>query len=237
MEHIITAEIMRELLQNPPRSLSAIKAELLILDGTYILHYYDQHVERYKCLSPTALRIAFANAPIDSGWIGEGVVRWGTSKEGEWAVKFIPPEKHILDCDELGRVQTPMPGLVFVGKGHSYWLWTLATKVFDPDASLWVAPLPNVYAPSGQICWGQHQPPAATAQSINKAWKLFISSPFNSHLSNNKSKRHTNDVRHQLLALHKKQPKACTYPLSDLVPIKEATVSRLIDEITNGAIN
>jgi hypothetical protein len=111
MEHIITAEIIRELLQNPPRSLGAIKAELLILDGTYILHYRDQHVERYKCLSPTAL------------------------------------------------------------------------------------------------------------------------------LSNNKSKRHTNDVRHQLLALHKKQSKACTYPHSDLVPIKEATVSRLVNEITNGAIN
>ncbi|MBW4568802.1 MAG: prokaryotic E2 ligase family D protein [Tolypothrix carrinoi HA7290-LM1] len=232
MEHIITAEIIRELLQDPPRSLSAIKAELLILDGTYILHYQSGEKSHYKCLSPTALRIAFSNEPIDSGWIGEGVVRTCTSNSGEWVVKFVPPQRTLLDCDELGQVQIPMPAMIFVGKNFTYWLWATKIKIFDPDASLFHAPLPNVYTPWGKVCWGKNQPPSASAQSINQAWNLFISSPFNSHLSNGKSKHHTNDVRDQLLALH--QQKNCTYPLKDLVPLdKKATIATLFSEIAD----
>lgn len=237
MEHFITAEIIREILQDPPRSLSSVKAELLILDGTYILHCREKHTEHYKCLSPSALRIAFSHEPIDSGWIGEGVVRWGTRAEGEWAVKFIPPARTLLDCDELGQIEIPLPGMVFVGSGHTYWLWAVKTKVFDPNAQLFHAPLPNVYTPSGRVCWGNNQPSAVSARSINQAWNLFISSPFNSHLCNGKSKHHTNNVRIQLLALHQK-PKNCTYPLTDLVPVDtKVTVTTLVSEIANGSIN
>ena len=236
MEHIITAEIIRELLQDPPRSLSAIKAELLILDGTYILHYQSGQESHYKCLSPTALRIAEGNEPIDSGWIGEGVVRWGTGNFGDWVVKFIPPQRILLDCDELGQVQIPMPAMVFVGKNFTYWLWAIKTQIFDPNACLFHAPLPNVYMPSGKVCWGKNQHPSASTQSINQAWNLFISSPFNSHLSNGKSKRSTNDVRSQLLALH--QHKNSTYPLKDLVPLdKKATIATLVSEIADDSVS
>lgn len=236
MEHFITSEIIKEILQDPPRSLHAIKAELLILDGTYILHYREDRADRYKCLSPSTLRAAFANESIDSGWISEGVVRWGIGATGEWAVKFIPPMQHTLDCDEMGKIYTPLPGMIFAGKGHNYWLWATNTPTFDPTTNLFYAPLPNIYATSGQVCWGQNQPPIATALSISEAWQLFISSPFNSHLCNAKSKRYPHDIRHQLLALHKKQAKskACRYPLSDLLLLETITLSQLIERLADG---
>lgn len=236
MEQFITSEIIKEVLQAPPRSLSAIKAELLILDGTYILHYRDQQNDSYKCLSPSTLRVAFANESIDSGWIGEGVVRWGFGATGEWAVKFIPPGQYTLDCDEMGKIQTPLPGMIFAGKEYNYWLWATNAPTFAPTTSLFCAPLPNVYVRTGQVCWGQNRPPSATARSINEAWQLFISSPFNSDLSNSKSKRYSLDIRHQLLELYKKKQaksKSYRYPLSDLISIERADLSQLINNLAN----
>jgi PRTRC genetic system protein B len=126
----------------------------------------------------------------------------------------------------------PLPAMVFVGKATKYWIWATKTKKFAPDASLFRVPLPNVYLEWGQICWGVNTPPECNAQTINSAWEMFVTSPFNSHLSSNKSRRHDRDIREQLLALYSK--KAKKYPVSDLQPLsRDLTVNKLLEAIAN----
>ena len=74
---------------------------------------------------------------------------------------------------------------------------------------LYHAPLPNVYN-DGKLCFGTNTPPdlnrgeevgKSTAQLLQEAWEMFIGSPFNGHLAQDKSKTHPTDVREQLVAL------------------------------------
>ncbi|MGB3263924.1 MAG: hypothetical protein WBA89_08190, partial [Microcoleus sp.] len=117
MESDIASEIIREVLEVAPRKLSAIQAELLFIEGgTYIFHYQSGDSSKYKCLSPATLRAAFANTPIDSGWINPeaGIVRWGTGSAGEWTIKFVPPQKHEINLLESKHL-VPLPAMVFLG--------------------------------------------------------------------------------------------------------------------------
>lgn len=52
--------------------------------------------------------------------------------------------------------------------------------------------------------------------TIDVAWQLFLSSPFNADMAHGKSQAFAGDVRHQLIALA--QSNAKRYPVQDLVP-------------------
>jgi hypothetical protein len=95
-----------------------------------------------------------------------------------------------------------LPGLIFAGCGPNYYLWATDEREFKPSSLCYSAPLPNVYD-TGRICWGDNQVQNATPQYADTAWSIFINSPFNSHLANSKSRKHSDDVRKQLLALQK----------------------------------
>ena len=231
MEPLITSEIIQEILQNPPRSLDAIQAELLFLDGAYILHSKENNIERYKYLSSTSLKNAFSGVPVDSGWLDSGVIRTGSNSAGSWIVKFIPPQIHTIISTEFGSLRVPLPLLVFIGANNKYSVWALKTKTFNPDAPLFYAPLPNVYQ-SGEICWGNNHPPECSPQSMNAAWGMFITSPFNNHLSNSKSQRNKDDICQHLAYLNSN--KAKKYPISDLQqPYMKSTTNSLIGAIAN----
>jgi hypothetical protein len=261
-------------------TLAGLKAQLLLFEGQYLLHYREESVagtgvtakaEKFKFISPEAVRLAFSNSPLDSGWLGTGIYRWGAVREGNWLVKFIPPKADYRlelrlpqttgqPTPELSLlVEVALPGLIFVGLGQTYYLWTIKETEFSPQAHLYAAPLPNLY-PDGKICWGQNRPPPVSAQTIETAWQLFISSEFTDHLVQGKSKSFSQDVRLQLLALAKdtpvqksekgaaaatgttsKRPKRRRkgYPLEDLVAYTEgwgtaatpATVTRAVDQL------
>lgn len=232
MESLITSQIIKEILEAPPRSLNAIKAELLFLDGAYVLHSREGNSSRYKYLSSATLRNAFSGVAIDSGWLDPSVIRWCSKPSGDWAVKFLAPALYKLDCNELGILTVPLPAMVFAGRGTKYWVWALKTQKFNPDARLFNAPLPNVYQRNGDICWGSNRPPACNPQSINTAWNMFIASPFSNHLADGKSQCYDQDIRVQLLALHTK--KAKKYPVSDLKALQQnPTVNNLIEAIAH----
>lgn len=234
MESDIASEIIREVLEVAPRKLSAIQAELLFIEsGTYIFHYQSGDSSKYKCLSPATLRAAFANTPIDSGWINpeSGIVRWGTGSAVEWTIKFVPPQKHEINLLESKHL-VPLPAMVFLGLKSDYWIWAIKGSKFNPEAEAFHVPLPNVYLHSyqscGRICWGDNKPPVAAPNTITKAWEMFISSPFNGHLSDGKSRAQPSDVRGQL----EKAVKRSSYPVKDLIATKQ-TIPKLVAAITD----
>jgi hypothetical protein len=214
-----------------------IEAALFIAGTTYVYKRRIPHSHpptfEYKCLSPESLQRAFHLEQVDTGWIDPGVVRCGSSTVGNWAVLHIPPDRHTLelkDSSQSKSVSLPLPGFVMLGIEDKYWLWAVTGNRFDPTALAHQAPLPNVYN-TGVICWGNNTPPTASAQTMSQAWTRFITTPFNDHLVQGKSRKHSIDVTQQLLTLSRGKRKA--YPTNDLVPHQSgyrSSISDLIEE-------
>jgi len=160
-------------------------------------------MERF--ISFEAMREAVSNIPVDSGWLGAEIVRWGNGRIGEWVVAFIAPAHWDLELTEgvpgpdekIVRVRAPLPGIVMFGGGVRYWVWAQKTERCEPHQEIYRCPLPNVMQ-DGSICWGQVKPPQASPRSILRAWELFIKSTFNNHAAPGKSKKHPDDVRELL---------------------------------------
>ena len=167
-----------------------------------------------------------------------------------------PPTTTALD--EPLPVEIPLPGLVFAGIGQHYYLWAIKEREFNPQASVYHAPLPNVY-PDSSICWGTNRVESVTPSYLTVAWQLFIGSPFNSHLCVGKSRRHPQNVLKTLGHLARpdgtghpltntntgsgsgSDPKARgrSYPLRDLQPLAPGwernglTVEALVERLTH----
>ena len=213
-----------------------IEAAIFVANGTYV---YKRKVSdfplafEYKSLSPETLQRAFHIERIDTGWLPTNVVRCGSSTAGEWAVLFVSPAQQMLELQQTRTVQVPLPGMVMVGVARDYRIWAVSNKQFEPDATGYHVPLPNVYE-NGKICWGTNCPPIASPPNIAKAWELFISSPFNGDLVYGKSRSHYSNVRQQLIALSKRRRK--TYPSNDLMPICQGYRHRAIAELVEAFI-
>ncbi|MDZ4877680.1 MAG: hypothetical protein CLLPBCKN_007115 [Chroococcidiopsis cubana SAG 39.79] len=229
----IKSAVIDEFLGDP--LTAKVEAAIFISQGRY---FYKRLVEtnpptyRYKCLSPHSLRVAFNNTAIDSGWIAPGVVRCGCSWGGNWAVMFVPPARHWIDLSAIGKLTVPLPGLVLIGLEKEYWLCAVAVEAFAPDAVCFHAPLPNIYADL-KICWGENKPPAASGQTISATWELFIGSQFSGELVKGKSKQkpYQDDIRQQLVELHRTSSKRYPQPERSLLPIGRATtIDKLVQE-------
>lgn len=168
-----------------------------------------------KALAPGAIRAAFNAQPVDSGWLPENVIRYGSSPKGEWMLGWYPPAVRRCFLDGRKRPLTvPMPGLFFFGQGNSYYLWATKEKTFNANAILFNAPVPNVNG-LGLICWGTNQHPAVTGDVFPLLWSLFWDAPFTANWSGGKSARHPRDVTPLLRELAGKH----AYPLADLQPL------------------
>jgi Prokaryotic E2 family D len=219
--------LMRYLLGHASYELAILK-----MGGQYVLFYCSGQEVRTKPISDEALRSAFVGEPVDSGWLAEGVKRWGSGPYGTFIVKYIPPgiQTIYLSLDG-GNGPTPctlpLPGLVFAGANSNpsadqggggtitYYVWALS-EPFNPTARLHHAPFPNVYL-EGRICFGDVHVPEVSWKTIEKAWKLFLESRFTFSMVAGKSVRHDGDVRDMLLAC---QTLSC-YPTDDLLPLHD----------------
>ncbi len=209
----LTGQTLAEILSTAPRPLNEIKGELLFLPGQLLLHWMEKGVHHYKLVSSNSVKAAFSHEPIDSGWLKTGIVRWGIGKSGNWVVKFVPPSRHTLSFQDSNSLSIPLPGLVFLGYGFQYYIFCISESSFNPEAEVFTAPLPNVY-PDGRICFGSTVPPACTPEEIDSAWKMFITSNFNSHLGSGKSKAYPDDIKAKLSQIVTKKLKH--YPIKDL---------------------
>ncbi|AFY91207.1 hypothetical protein [Chroococcidiopsis thermalis] len=195
-----------------------ILGHLLVLRGQYIFVSKAQDGVEYKPISPEAVAAAFSTPAIDSGWLSNHTVRWGKSKNGEWILLYLPPQKYNILLQNVNnqslQLAVPLPALLFVGIGRTYYIWAMKGSSFDPAGNLYAAPLPNVMG-EGSICFGNNLVPQCSSQNITEIWDLFWSSPFNSDAVSHKSTQFPEDIRNQLMLLHDK--KAKRYPASDLV--------------------
>jgi len=120
-----------------------------------------------------------------------------------------------LPDDRRVSWEVPLPGLIWLGVGTSYWTWAVKSRPpFDPTRTrLWAAPLPNVNT-DGQICPGTTPFPECSTQSIVKAFELFLASAFNDHLVKGKAASEPEDVL-KLLERLQGQPR---FPSRELRP-------------------
>ena len=194
---------------------------LLFTKGQYILYSRDGKALRPKGIAPETLRAAFVEEPVDSGWLPQGVLRWGSGPAGTFMVKYIPAGMYRLhlstqDPAKPRMTSVPLPALVFAGVESTYYVAAVRDEHIGPKTLLFHAPLPNVYE-EGRVCFGTNQPPAVSWKTIDAAWRLFLASPFTGASAQRKSVAYPDDVRQQLLACEQ----AAHYPVDDLQPLVE----------------
>lgn len=208
--------------------LQNLQGSLHFTDGQI---FWQSHTTgTIKPIAAESVRAAFSKEPMDSGWIPPGVVRWGNGSKGQWMCEWIAPNIYTMTL-ELGGVQTtitvPMPSLIWFGQGKSFYIWAAKQKAFRPDAELFAAPLPNVTAKTGIICFGGQNTNRVEKGGFERAWELFWAMAFNRDHSGDKSNAHKEDITKQLLALAKSKSK--TYPLGDMVSMR-TTLNQAINQ-------
>lgn len=202
---------------------------LEFFNGQLVLCSREGAGEKYKFLSPQAVAAAFRNTPFDSGWLAPGIIRCGSTSQGEFALLFIPAGAHKIDVESsrASKVQTlrlPLPGLLFFGYGREFLVWAVKDAAPSPKSELFHAPLPNVFS-DGRVCWGSNKPSRPNASTIRAAFDLFIASPFSGHAANGKARTHRGDVRTLLRRLNH----AAKFPAGEL--LRCGTMQATIDHI------
>ena len=209
---------------------SSIDGVLVLAQGTYVYCWGEHGQVTTKIVTPSAVRVAFTQEPLDSGFLPSSVVRTGTSAAGDFCVAFYPPARHPIPLlTETGTqlVTVPLPGMVLVGIGQTYSLWSVRCATFSPTATVYAAPLPNVYH-NGQVCWGRNIPPLAHPTTMDAAWELVLTTPFTRELAAHKCVSAPQDVRNVLATLARRH--ARTFPQRELVTAGPSiTVADLVD--------
>lgn len=210
----------------------APQAAILILENEFLLVSSDGGKLTQKYISPSAVREAFASEPVDSGWIPEGVRRWGLSSKGAWMLRWHAPAVYSTWLpDRKRQVRTPMPALVFFGIHKSYYIWAMKGAEFNPKGRLFNAPCANVSG-IGIICWGSN-PHEDVSKGFDRMWKLFWEAPF--------SGDHNSGANDLMANLAKKR--ANRFPEEKLTPLSHrlfpgaATLEAVVERMTRRGEN
>ncbi|MDQ3064136.1 MAG: prokaryotic E2 ligase family D protein [Acidobacteriota bacterium] len=207
------------------------KAALFFLEANYQLNYREGNVERMKFLSPAQIGRAFATKDeFDSGWLEANVIRFALgAKKRQKILSFLPDGRRKVfitdprapsECeagddgalDAILELEVPLPALLLIGCGQSYYLWATVDNQISRKSKLCAAPFPNLDS-SGGICFGKNTAPECRLDTIESVWRLILESPFNNHRSENRCRSHAKDARRLLLALSGKR----TFPKNALI--------------------
>ena len=215
------------------------KAALFFLEGHYQLNWRMGSVERTRILSPAQIGRAFSTRDtFDSGWLETFVLRFAQEKKTHKILSVLPVGRRkifITDPrpvneretedestdDSILEIEIPLPTLLLLGSGQSYYLWATLDKTVNQKSKICAAPFPNLDS-SGGICFGRNTAPECRLDTIEKVWRLILESPFNNHQAANRCRTHEDDARKLLLALDGKK----TFPKNALIKTQH-TVSEL----------
>lgn len=120
-----------------------------------------------------------------------------------------------------------LPGLVFMGYGARYYIWAVQDTSFNPKMEAFHAPLPNVDS-KGLICFGSNPLPEVGAETFERSWELFFSSPFNAHMVQGKSLEFP-DIRAKLIEMS--VVSSAIEKDSLLAPAPAAATATLVEEV------
>ncbi len=224
IEEFITSDVVLGLLGIPEEGLLRISAALLIAGNNEVCAYWwrDQYTGKQtaELRDPVQVRAAFSNTVIDSGYLPPNVIRLGIGNGVQWMSIYHPPKSYqvtMLDePNEPRPIEIGLPGLIFTGRGNTYWMWAVKDQPVSPQTLVYHVPLPNIGA-DGILCFGLNTPPKVDGPTIMQAFHLFLESPFNEHWAIGKALSHPGDIRSLLLAKAKVQHPV--FPDDDLVPI------------------
>ncbi len=216
------------------------KAALFFLEGHYQLDYREGSVERTKFLSPAQIGKAFSVKDVfDSGWLETNVIRFAQEKKTHKILSVLPAGRRkifITDPRSAGERDTdgettledtileleiPLPTLLLLGSGQSYYLWATLDKTVNQRSKICAAPFPNLDS-SGSICFGRNTAPECRLDTIESVWRLILDSPFNNHQAANRCRTHPGDARKLLFQLNGKK----TFPKNALIKTQH-TVAEL----------
>ncbi len=215
------------------------KAALFFLEGHYQLNWREGSVERTKFLSPAQIGRAFSvKDAFDSGWLETNVIRFAQEKKTHKILSLLPAgrrkifitdPRHVNERetddegtdDSILEIEIPLPTLLLLGSGQSYYLWATLDKTVNQKSKISHAPFPNLDS-SGGICFGRNTAPECRLDTIETVWRLILDSPFNNHQAANRCRTHADDARNLLLALDGKK----TFPKNALIKTQH-TVAEL----------
>ncbi len=215
------------------------RAALFFLESHYQLNWRMGSIERTKFLSPAQIGRAFSvkNA-FDSGWLETFVLRFAQGAKTHKILSLLPAGRRkifITDPrpvneretedegadDSILEIEIPLPTLLLLGSGQSYYLWATLDKTVNQKSKISHAPFPNLDS-SGGICFGKNTAPECRLDTIESVWRLVFESPFNNHQAANRCRTHETDARKLLLALRGKK----TFPKNALIKTQH-TVAEL----------
>jgi len=136
----------------------------------------------------------------------------------------------VTDGQEQEKILCALPGMIFAGIGHRWFCYAVKERPVDDQATLYHVPLPNVHT-NGQICAGDTglQTLAVRTGNMRPAFERFMTTAFNGHLVNKKSKKAPDDCRDMLYKLDARRRRK--YPLDDLVATRYALKSIMTNNI------
>lgn len=168
------------------------------------------------------LAASLPDEEFDTGILGEDIISvWQQGSRRVVASYRKPQLTGIWFEGSADPVRVPMPGLVLVRTTHnfknpSYSLYAVPRRP-GKNSKLYHTPLPNVGGDG--TCWGTvARPPESSLKGTDLSldWQAWLGSMFGNHTTDQKSKKHKNDVRALLIELH--DNKAKRYPNHDLIP-------------------
>lgn len=172
-------------------------------------------------VDPLELAQRLGGLDVQSGILPRNCLFWQRRNGQERLAVYVPPQVWRVEIAANGRIEVPLPGLVFVGQAKNYAAWAVVEPEGAPagwlphaGTALYHCPTPNVS--SSGVCAGSVRFPVAGAGTIWEAVSLFFESRFNNHLSNGKSKSHPGCV----LELWQEIAGREVYPAEDLVKVK-----------------
>lgn len=215
------------------------RAALFFLEGHYQLNWREGSVERTKFLSSTQIGRAFSvKDAFDSGWLETFVLRFAQEKKTHKILSLLPAGRRKIfitdprpvnerESDDKGaddsilELEIPLPTLLLLGSGQSYYLWATLDKTINQKSKISHAPFPNLDS-AGGICFGRNAAPECRLDTIESVWRLILESPFNNHQTANRCRTHADDARKLLFTLDGKK----TFPKNALIKTQH-TVAEL----------
>lgn len=215
------------LLNIPQDGVFGVNAALLFAREQEMCAYWWREQngrQQATFVSPQTVKAALGSIPIDSGYLPQGTLRVGITRQGaNWMAVYIPRRAYQLTIERDDRsqhtIELGLPGCVLMGVADHYWVWAAKEQEVSGETRLYHLPVPNVGG-DGTMCYGETHPPKVSGSHILPAFFLFMNSPFSDHWATGKSQMHPGDIRERLFTLAARTP--AVFPEEDLVPLQYA---------------